>query len=58
MKESVWRTKLVAMRKATNPTDFIWPMDAKFKAPDKMSLDDIKDTAKRMLGQYPARSSK
>jgi hypothetical protein len=33
-------------------------MDAKFKAPNKMSLDDIKDTAKRMLGQYPARGSK
>lgn len=32
MKESQWRTKLIAMRRKTNPNDFIWAMDAKFKA--------------------------
>lgn len=32
MKESQWRSKLIAMRKKTNPNDFIWVMDAKFKS--------------------------
>lgn len=32
MKESVWRSKLIQMRRKTNPADFIWSMDAKFKA--------------------------
>lgn len=42
MKESQWRSKLMRMRKTTNPTNFIWIMDAKFKAgfPDIYLLID------------------
>lgn len=32
MKESQWRSKLIRLRKQSNPADFIWAMDAKFKA--------------------------
>lgn len=42
MKESQWRSKLIALRRKTNPNDFIWAMDAKFKAgfPDLYILNN------------------
>lgn len=41
MKETQWRSKLVATYKRTQPSSFIWAMDAKFKAgfPDLYIID-------------------
>lgn len=42
MKETHWRSKLIKLFKETHPNEFIWAMDAKFKAgfPDLLVIVD------------------